>query len=533
MTRPARPHPAGRKRFFHYHDDENRFSRRRTFVTVIMVVLLGSHLILIPLQSAMTDTFIASTTLPLLSGTKRPIMIGSRSSSNKNDIHEFFVPSSIHPEDNKEVLRGVTVRSRGAQACRAPNAIVLLAQKKHSTYQRDSLGLLVQTLDLLRDNYLKAGKDHSSNTDIFLFHNGDFDDNDLVFLEDRLLLPIDGQEQQQQVGILRMVNLHNTVYWSLPESLKHDHQESWKGSDIYPIGYRHMCRWFGKAVWHFFQDWNHHYQENPGSNDVCQPYRYIARLDEDSFLLSPIHYDIFDHMAAHNYLYGYRMCAYEVEETLPKMWFKKWRKSLIASSDNSTNNQPQRQALLQISMSNNNSTTESQSPLLCGLYTNFFVADLEFFGTPEVIKFLREIDRRGLYYRKRFGDLLVHTLAVYAFAPAGQVHRFLDFTYQHATMDYFKDREKECISWGSIQAGYNDPEGEQKVDQFYQTHVLDKDCPTANLTYLYKDDLSPLHAHIPDAIRQQHEQQGGKFKLKTVYAGKVELPKQRVSVLTS
>ena len=298
-----------------------------------------------------------------------------------------------------------------------------------------------------------------------------------------------------------------------------------------------MCRWFGQELWHFFQDWNHHYQQNPGRNDVmCQPYRYIARLDEDSFLLSPIHYDIFDHMAERNYLYGYRMCAYEVEETLPKMWFKKWRKSLIASSDDITNNQPQRQALLQMSMSTNNSssTTKSQNPLLCGLYTNFFVADLEFFGTPEVIKFLREIDRRGLYYRKRFGDLLVHTLAVYAFAPAARVHRFLDFTYQHATMDYFKDREKECISWGSIQAGYNDPEGEQKVDRFYQTHVLDKDCPTANLTYLYKADLSPLHAHIPDEIRQQHEQESGKFKLKTVYAGKVELPgSQGGSVLTS
>ena len=158
------------------------------------------------------------------------------------------------------------------------------------------------------------------------------------------------------------------------------------------------------------------------------------------------------------------------------------------------------------------------------MYTNFFVADLDFFETPEVTKFLEEIDRRGLYYRKRFGDLLVHTLAVYAFAPAAQVHRFLDFTYEHATVDFFKDREKECISWGGIQAGYNDPKGEQQVNEFYQTHVLDKGCPTANLTYLYEGDLSPMHAHIPDAVRQRYEQKGGKFKLKTVYAGKVELP---------
>lgn len=433
------------------------------------------------------------------------------SSHTTNAVHEFFVPSNPNAVE-AGVLPGVTLRTRGTSSCRSKNAVVMLAQKKHSTYLgRDSLGLLVKTLDLFRDNYLKL-QQHASTTDVFLFHTGDFDDADLIFLEDRLLLG--QQSSQSMMGILRMVNLNNTAYWSLPELLRHDNPATWKGSDIYPVGYRHMCRWFGEQIWYFFQDLNNHNNnQRQRQQQQCRDssYRYIARLDEDSFLLSPINYDIFDLMVTQTYVYGFRMCAYELEETLPKIWFKKWRKGL--SSDNNTN---------KIVSNQSRQGRQVIDPGLCGFYTNFFVADLKFFLSPEVTKFLREIDRRGFFYRKRFGDLLVHSLAVYAFAPSTQIHRFLDFTYQHATIDYFKDREKECISWGSIQAGYNDPIGEQQVDAFHQKHVLGKDCPTANLTYLFRDDLSPTYSHLPERIRQQ----GQSFKLKTVYAGKVELPSQ-------
>ena len=187
------------------------------------------------------------------------------------------------------------------------------------------------------------------------------------------------------------------------------------------------------------------------------------------------------------------MCAYELGETLPKRWFKQWRKGL------------------------GNSTQRFLDPGLCGFYTNFFIADLQFFLKPSVSHFLREIDRRGFFYRKRFGDLLVHSLAVYTFAPPTQIHRFLDFTYEHVTIDYFKDQEKECISWGSIQAGYNDPNGEATVDKFYDTHVVRKDCPTANLSYIPVEHLSPTYSHLPKE---------NKVALKTVHAGKVELPGQ-------
>ncbi|CAB9518042.1 glycoside alpha-1,2-mannosyltransferase homolog [Seminavis robusta] len=398
-------------------------------------------------------------------------------------VQEFYVPSTVSIREG--VRQGVIVkRTRGDSVCDSSprferNAWVLLAQKKSSTSGRDSLGLLVKTLDLFRQNYL-AISNHRANVDIFLFHTGDFDEADLEYIENRLVL-----NEKEGKGILRLVDLNNTVYWSLPDLLQHDNPDSWKGSEIYPVGYRHMCRWFGMQLWHFFQDLN---QQQPPCN-----YRYIARLDEDSFILSPIQYDLFDLMQSQQYIYAYRMCAFELAETLPKLWFKKWRKSL------------------------GNHSQRYIDPNLCGFYNNFFIADLQFFLSPNVTKFLHDIDRRGFFYRKRFGDLLVHSLAVYAFGPPDRIHRFLDFTYQHTTIDYFKDREKECISWGSLQAGYNDPSGQEIVERYYHTHVVAKDCPTANLTSISQEDLSPTYSHLPN---------DKKVALMTFHAGKVELPGQ-------
>ena len=96
----------------------------------------------------------------------------------------------------------------------------------------------------------------------------------------------------------------------------------------------------------------------------------------------------------------------------------------------------------------------------------------------------------------------------------------MDFTYEHATIDHFQNADLECLSWGAIQAGYNDPQASQNVDRFYETHVVQKrGCPPANRTILQERDLSPTYAHLPDHLR-------GKIALATVQAGKVELAGQ-------
>ena len=107
---------------------------------------------------------------------------------------------------------------------------------------------------------------------------------------------------------------------------------------------------------------------------------------------------------------------------------------------------------------------------------------------------------------------MIHSMAIYAFSPPEKIHRFLDFTYEHATVD----KKTGCVMWGGLQVGYNDPNGDATMDRFVEEKVTSKGCH-ANLTMLGAKGLSPTYAHLPKRL-------GGKVNLKTAMAGRVELP---------
>jgi hypothetical protein len=215
------------------------------------------------------------------------------------------------------------------------------------------------------------------------------------------------------------------------------------------------------------------------------------RFDEDSFLHSPIQYDVFEFMKSNDYSYGFRLCAYEMQVT-QRIW-RLWR-----------------------------STAGSPAPIrdidleMCGIYNNFFVSKVSFFQSDEVQKFLHFVDRQGLIYRRRLGDLMIHSMAVYGFAPPEKIHRFLDFTYEHATID----GKTGCVVWGGIQAGYDDPDAGKNVAEFLREKVISKKCH-ANVTTMRSRDLSPTYAHLPDKL-------AGQISLESVMAGKVELPNRGI-----
>jgi len=152
---------------------------------------------------------------------------------------------------------------------------------------------------------------------------------------------------------------------------------------------------------------------------------------------------------------------------------------------------------------------------MCGIYNNFFVAKLSFFQSKQVQQFLKLIDRQGMIYRRRLGDLMIHSMAVYAFSPPEKNHRFLDFTYEHSTVN----TTTGCVVWGGIQAGYNDPNADITLEDYLQQKVSGVNGCTANVSLMIQDDLSPTYHHLPDYLN-------GKVKLKTIMAGKVEIPGQ-------
>ena len=151
---------------------------------------------------------------------------------------------------------------------------------------------------------------------------------------------------------------------------------------------------------------------------------------------------------------------------------------------------------------------------MCGFYNNFFVADLHFFISPAVVQFLRFIDKQGHIYRRRLGDLMIHTMAVYWFAPKQHIHRFLDFTYEHGTFN----ETTGCLLWGGIQAGYNDPNAWTTLSNFNETIVIERRCDV-NESILSHVDLSPSYNHLADIMSMNED-----VSLLTITGGNVELP---------
>jgi Glycolipid 2-alpha-mannosyltransferase len=310
---------------------------------------------------------------------------------------------------------------------------------------------------------------------IFIFHTNEFNKTDVDKFESRL-----GASYRQKI---HLIDLAGSRFWGRPQNLAKSNRESWYAYPLFSEGYRHMMRFFAMEIWNFFAEWN---------NATGCAYRYIFRMDEDSFLHSPIRYDIFDFMRSNEYVYGYRMCTYEMA-VAKRMWTR-WQQQRIDWK-------PKREL------------DDDNLSRSCGFYNNFFVADLEFFLGDEVRAFLNFIARRGHIYKWRLGDLVIHSMVVYGYAEAKQVHRFLDFTYEHGTMN----QTSGCLVWGGIQAGYNDPKARETLDEYFTNMIVDKNC-SANATFLQQHDLSPSYIHhLPFSL------EGGRLALHTIAAGGVEL----------
>lgn len=410
-----------------------------------------------------------------MSPTEFEDLVKSFTGVNETDVNdtEFWTSTQQIGYPQQQFNKPRVIRSTPTTRSCRNNAIVYLAQKNHSSYNRNSFSNLLLSFDLLNQNYLSINE-HFRNTAIFVFHTGDFNMTDLNLMEDHL-----GVVPGSASVALHLIDLSETKYWARPKSNANDKPESWYAFPLFSEGYRRMMHWFAIDLWDFFADWNAAVQ--------CE-YRYIWRLDEDSYIRSPIRYDVFEYMTTNQYIYGFRMCAYEMKVTKPMstMWLKSHQHF-----------EPHRQLDLD----------------MCGFYNNFFVADLHFFRSKKVAQFLAFIDRKGHIYRRRLGDLMIHSMAVYWFAAPERIHRFLDFTYEHSTIN----QTNGCVQWGGIQAGYDDPFAAETISHFNETMVIERGCDSVRWSILREEDLSPSYAHVPDGRK-------GRLFLQTITAGNVELP---------
>ncbi len=324
--------------------------------------------------------------------------------------------------------------------------IVYLAQnsQRDLQYGRDSRSMLERSLDLLYENY-----NDQFGQAILIFHEGDFK-----------------AEDQEAVAKGRSEIRFEEIQFEVPEFLPAEEvPATWEGFYPYGMGHRHMIRFYSIQLFDILQDMG---------------FDWYFRMDDDSFIHSKIDYDLFEFMERQGHDYGYRVdvqdgvdvChgfgetvfAYLVSEGIEPHFFYEHlkRQSMLGAATrrgfNGFKNLVKR--FLMAADKNRNYGLWQYSPIPAsrnrlvydrwGYYNNFHITRVGFWQQPEVQSFLKHMDRVGGGYKYRWNDLILQSTVVQIFLPKSKVHKFTDWTYEHATT------KEGSLFFGGIYPGSDD-----------------------------------------------------------------------------
>ncbi|KAJ6502537.1 glycosyltransferase family 15 protein [Mycena sanguinolenta] len=176
------------------------------------------------------------------------------------------------------------------------------------------------------------------------------------------------------------------------------------------VSYRNMCR-FNSGF--FFK------------HELLQPYRYYWRVEPNVKFFCDIQYDPFVWMESHDKVYGFTISLEEHEPTVPTLWdsvkeFMSQYPHLI-EPENSMD-----------FLSDN----KGEKYNMCHYWSNFEIADMDFWRGQAYTQFFEFLDAKGGFYYERWGDAPVHSIAASLFARRDQIHFFRDIGYRHENFQH-------------------------------------------------------------------------------------------------
>ncbi len=141
-------------------------------------------------------------------------------------------------------------------------------------------------------------------------------------------------------------------------------------------------------------------------------YRWYWRLEPGVQFTCAITYDPFVEMARHGKSYGYTIALWEVPETCPSLFravedYKEEKEipttpNWKAMIESSWAPWPVRRLLGWLDKDNRNQAGDSWN--LCHYWSNFEVADLDFFRSKEYRDFFEHLDQAGGFYNERVSN---------------------------------------------------------------------------------------------------------------------------------
>ncbi|KAF3008965.1 hypothetical protein E8E13_011460 [Curvularia kusanoi] len=163
------------------------------------------------------------------------------------------------------------------------------------------------------------------------------------------------------------------------------------------------------------------------------PYKWYWRVEPDISFTCAITYDPFLEMSSHGKTYGYTTALWENGRTAPSLFRKLaaykaalqypttplWTAMMAAS----TMPWPFRHLLALLRNRDSNGDLWNT----CHFWSNFEIADMDFFRSGMYRGLFGFLDEEGGFYHERWGDAPVHSLAAAMLLRPEQLHHFSDF----------------------------------------------------------------------------------------------------------
>ncbi|OKL61867.1 hypothetical protein UA08_02506 [Talaromyces atroroseus] len=179
------------------------------------------------------------------------------------------------------------------------------------------------------------------------------------------------------------------------------------------LGYHQMCRWNSG----FFY-------RHPALED----YRYYWRVEPNVKFFCNLDYDPFQFLADNNKTYGFTINVYDDPLSITTLWpetmtFLDAHPNYL-SADNSMSWLTDRTLRPEHTEAANGYST-------CHFWSNFEIADMTFWRSPQYQEYFEHLDRAGGFFYERWGDAPVHSVALGLFEDNSRIHWFRDIGYQH------------------------------------------------------------------------------------------------------
>ncbi|QPG76281.1 hypothetical protein FOA43_003667 [Brettanomyces nanus] len=178
------------------------------------------------------------------------------------------------------------------------------------------------------------------------------------------------------------------------------------------VSYRQMCR-FNSGFFY--------------KMPIMDNYQYYWRVEPYIRFECDIPFDPFQMMRTNDYVYGFAMALLEDKKTIRKLWstslefFETEHPEYVSKSN----------SLKFVTHDSDDNTFGSRFYNLCHYWTNFEIANLDFYRTAKYESYFRYLDKTGDFFYERWGDAPVHTLALSFMEPFDRIHYFANTGYFH------------------------------------------------------------------------------------------------------